>query len=324
MCEDPFRARLLGQGLDANQRVINLETILPRSSALRVIAFLFAGVLIIGAVATQAGATDAPQPTNPSANLSPFPDFLASGLCSDTGGATTCTNPCVRIVGSSASRHAALPIASGSPACTASILLALNAARSHEGLSALTLPSNWSRLNPPEQTFVIVDIERTARGLPPYLGLNRQLRSAAQSAAVHEVDPNYATNFRAGRDAQGVLGMGSTLAVGYTPLEADYVWMYQDGWGGSVSATPNAACTSARARGCWGHRDELLGYDGTYNFGVGMHCTTCEMGTGFAVVNGMGSLTTLIELPAGAPPSMYFTWAKNVVPFLAPVHSHAK
>jgi hypothetical protein len=166
-------------------------------------------------------------------------------------------------------------------------------------------------------------MERTARGLPPYLGLNRQLRSVAQSAAVHEVDPNYATNFRAGRDAEGVLGMGSTLAVGYTPLEADYVWMYQDGWGGSASATPNAACTSAGAPACWGHRDELLGYDGTYNFGVGMHCSTCEMGTGFAVVNGSASITSLIELPAGSPPPMYFTWAKSVVPFLAPAHSHA-
>ncbi len=272
---------------------------MPRSSALRVIAFLFTGVLIIGAVATQAGATTAPQPKNPSANLSPFPDFLASGLCSDTGGATTCTNPCVRIVGSSASRHAALPIASGSPACTASILLAMNAARSHEGLPTLVLPSNWSRLNPPEQIFVIVDMERTARGLPPYLGLNRQLRSAAQSAAVHEVDPNYATNFLSGRDAQGVLGMGSTPQWD-TRLRSRLRLDVRRRLGRrSASATPNAACTSAGAPGCWGHRDELLGYDGTYNFGVGLHCTTCEVGTGFAIVNGRGSSPGSHRAPVG-------------------------
>jgi hypothetical protein len=35
-------------------------------------------------------------------------------------------------------------------------------------------------------------------------------------------------------------------------------------------------------------------------------------------VNGTGSFTSLIELPAGSPPPMYFTWAKNVLPFLAP------
>ena len=138
------------------------------------------------------------------------------------------------------------------------------------------------------------------------------------AAAQHEADPAYAKGFRTGLDPEGVPGMGATLAMGYTTLEADYVWMYEDGWGGNTSLTPNLACTFAGALGCWGHRDQLLGYDGTYNFGVGLHCTTCEMGTGFAVVNGTGSFTSRIELPAGSPPPMYFTWAKNVVPFLAP------
>ena len=168
---------------------------------------------------------------------------------------------------------------------------------------------------------MIVDLERTARGLPPYLGLNRKLHAAAQSAAARASDPNFASGFAAGLDPEGVRGMGGTLAMGYTTLEADYTWMYEDGWGGSSSATPNLACTFAGALGCWGHRDQLLGYDGTYNFGVGLHCTTCEMGTGFAVVNGTGSFTSLIELPAGSPPPMYFTWAKNVLPFLAPSES---
>src|ERR1700733_1345968 len=57
------------------------------------------------------------------------------------------------------------------------------------------------------------------------------------------------------------------------------------------------ACTAAGALGCWGHRDQLLGDDGTYNFGVGLHCTTCDMGTGSAIVNGSSSFTSLIELP---------------------------
>jgi hypothetical protein len=197
------------------------------------------------------------------------------------------------------------------------VLRALNSARAIEGLPAIELPSNWFNLKPQEQLFVIVDLERTARGLPPYLGLNRQLHAAAQSAAAHEADPVYARNFAVGLDPEGVRGMGGTLALGYTTLEADYVWMYEDGWGGSSSRTPNLACTSPGALGCWGHRDQLLGFDGTFNFGVGLHCTTCEMGTGFAVVNGTGSFTSLIELPAGSPPPMYFTWATNVVPFLA-------
>jgi hypothetical protein len=284
---------------------------------MRAAGVLLTGMLVVGAVATPIGASGILPPDNPIANLAPAPNFLSSGICHETSVATPCTNPCVRTVGQGANRRAVFPSFSGTPTCTQFVLRALNSARSDEDLPAIVLPTNWFQLNPQEQIFVIVDLERTARGLPPYLGLNRQLHAAAQSAAVHGTDPGYAKGFRTGLDPEGVSGMGSTVATGYTTLEADYAWMYEDGWGGSPSSTSNVACTFAGALGCWGHRDELLGFDGTYNFGVGLHCTTCEMGTGFAIVNGTGSFTSLIELPAGNPPPMYFTWAKNVVPYLA-------
>lgn len=267
--------------------------------------------------ATPVEATGILPPSNPSTNLAPTPNFLSSGLCRDSSAALPCTNPCVRLLGPKSNRRPVFPAFSGTSSCTAYVLRAVNAARSNEGLPAVVLPTNWMSLRPQEQLFVIVDLERTDRGLPPYLGLNRQLHAEAQSAAAREVDPSYARNFRVGLDPQGVRGMGSTFATGYTTLEADYLWMYEDGWGGSTTSTSNVACTFLGALGCWGHRDQLLGYDGTYNFGVGLRCTKCEMGTGFAIVNGIGSFTSLIELPAGSPPPMYFTWAKNVVPFLA-------
>lgn len=273
-------------------------------------------MLMVGAVATPIGATGILPPDNPIANLSPSPNFLSSGLCHETSVATPCTNPCMRLVGTGANRHPIFPAFNGTPTCTEFVLRALNVARSDEDLPTIALPTNWFQLKPQEQLFVLVDLERTARNLPPYLGLNRQLHTAAQSAATHETDPAYAKGFHTGLDAEGVPGMGATLATGYTSLEADYVWMYEDGWGGSSSLTPNINCTFAGALGCWGHRDQLLGFDGTNNFGVGLYCTTCEMGTGFAVVNGTGSFTSLIELPGGNPPPMYFTWAKNVVPYL--------
>jgi hypothetical protein len=272
---------------------------------------------MVGAVVTPVGAAGILPPNNPVANLAPAPNFLSSGFCHQGSSATPCTNPCVRLIGPSSNPRPQFPAFNGSPSCTTFVLRALNAARSDEGLPAMLLPTNWYRLKPQEQIFVIVNLERTARGLPPYLGLNRQLHAAAQSAAVRTTDPGYAPGFRAGLDPQGVRGMGAVLAMGYTPLEADYVWMYDDGWGGASSLTPNLACTFVGALGCWGHRDQLLGFDGSYNFGVGLHCTKCEMGTGFAIVDGSGSFTGLIELPAGSPPPMYFTWAKNVVPFLA-------
>jgi len=289
-----------------------------RITVLRGLGILTTGALVIGALASPVAASGILPPNNPTANVLPSPNFLSSGSCQANAVAAPCSNPCVRLVGGSSNLHPQFPAFDGSPSCTKFILRALNNARYDEGLPPIVLPTNWYRLRPQEQIFVIVDLERTARGLPPYLGLNRQMHAAAQSAAAHETDPAYATGFAAGLDPQGVRGMGSSLAMGYAVLEADYVWMYDDGWGGATSLTPNLACTFDGALGCWGHRDQLLGFDGRYNFGVGLHCTKCEMGTGFAIVNHTGSFTGLVELPAGSPPPMYFTWAKDVVPYLTP------
>jgi hypothetical protein len=290
-------------------------------TVMRVAGVLLTGLMMVGAVTTPVGATGTLPPDNPAFNLAPTPNFLSSGACHASSSATPCSNPCVRMTGPRQSQRIAFPSFSGTPSCTQFVLRALNVARASEDLPAIVLPTNWYRLKPQEQLFVIVDLERTARGLPPYLGLNRRLHAEAQSSAVNLSDPTFAKGFAAGLDAEGVRGMGGTMSTGYSTLEADYIWMYEDGWGGSSSLTPNVACTGAGALGCWGHRDQLLGYDGTYNFGVGLHCSTCEMGTGFAVVDGTGSFTSLIELPAGSPPPMYFTWAKNVAPFLTPSES---
>jgi hypothetical protein len=40
----------------------------------------------------------------------------------------------------------------------------------------------------------------------------------------------------------------------YTPLGADFAWMYNDGYGGT-----NADCTTPSGASCWGHRDLILG-----------------------------------------------------------------
>ena len=110
--------------------------------------------------------------------------------------------------------------------------------------------------------------------------------------------------------------MGGAWASGFTTLGADFGWMYADGWGGDLAATPNLACTSPRAAGCWAHRDELLGYDPRFNPGVGLRCRDCEMGTGFATRHGEASFTDLVELPARGAPPLTFTWARDVLPFL--------
>jgi hypothetical protein len=259
-------------------------------------------------------ATRVPQSIpNPAANIAPNPNFLQTGHCTFANGVWGCDNPCV--VGSATALS--WPGFTNGAACTNYVLQAINNARADEGVRPMVLPNNWYSLTTAEQLFVVADLERTARGLPAYVGINSALSANAQHAAATDNDPSVAAGFPMGNDAQGSAGFGGAWSGGFDVLAADYVWMYDDAWSGSVAATSNVACTSAHAVGCWAHRDELLGSDPGYNPGVGLGCTTCEMGTGFAMVNGHASYADLIELPQGALPPMTFTWANNVLPNLS-------
>jgi hypothetical protein len=200
-------------------------------------------------------------------------------------------------------------------ACTTSTLAMINAAHAKEHVLPMALPRNWSRLTVPEQLFVVADLERVDRELPPYLGLNAKLSRSAETAAKKEEDPDAAAGFSEARSGFGV-GAGATWAGDQSVLLASYDWMYVDGWGGP-HATSNIDCTNARSSGCWGHRDQLLGSDPPRGSYVGLECATCEMGSGYALFKGSwGSFTDLVELPSGAPPAMTFTWAVNVLPYL--------
>jgi len=113
----------------------------------------------------------------------------------------------------------------------------------------MALPSNWFSLTIPEQLFVVADLERTARGLPPYVGINAALSADAQHAAATNNDPSIALGFPIANDAQGLPGFGGAWAGGFNVLAADYIWMYDDTWGGSAAKTSNVACTSVGSAG---------------------------------------------------------------------------
>lgn len=248
--------------------------------------------------------------SNPRSNVTPTPNFEYTGPCSGAPGAWHCANPCV-------TTSLTFPAHTDAPSCDAYVLKALDAARAGEHLDAVSLPSNWFSLTDPEQLFVLADLERTARGLPPYLGLNAQLSAAAQLAANADSDPALAPGFAVAHDRSGAPLMGAAWASGMTTLGSDFLWMYADGWGDSPSGTPNTACTSPGAAGCWAHRDALLGADSGSRASVGLDCANCEMGTGFSVRGGTGSYVDLLERPAHGAPAMTFTWARDVAPYLA-------
>jgi hypothetical protein len=253
-------------------------------------------------------------PANPVGNILSNPNLFSSGTCSLIGTLlSNCQNPCA----DGATAGGLWPILVETLGCTNYSLESVNNAAAQEGVSPMTLPSNFTSLSVPEQLFVVADLERVDRGLPPYLGLVPALSDAAQQAAVSLADPQVPAGFPVAIDGSGYTMMGGAWAGGYqSVLGADYAWMYDDGWGGSPGNTSNIACTSATAAGCWGHRDELLGSDPGFNPGVGLACSDCVMGAGYAsaqtnppAASGLSSsYTDLVVAPAGPVPAMTYTW----------------
>jgi hypothetical protein len=283
--------------------------------ARRVTAIVTLVGIVVALTSSPAASSGILPGANPARNITPSPDFVASGACTRSAGVWHCANPCV-------TPSLSFPSYTNSSSCTSFVLRAINRARRREGVARMTLPTNFLQLTVAEQLFVLADLERTARGLAPYLGLNAALTREAQRAADNGGDPSLAPGFAVGLDKQGYDAMGGAWSSGFSPLNADYFWMYEDGWGGSAARTFNSSCTSSGAAACWAHRDQLLGYDPRFNPGVGLGCRTCEMGTGFSLAGSSSSFVDLIEMPASRAPAMTFTWAHNVVPYLTR-HAHA-
>ena len=139
------------------------------------------------------------------------------------------------------------PVDDTSTGCIDSVLHNINYARSLEGLGSLVLPSDYASDSVPVQQLIITDEERGDRGLAEFAGLDPLLNAAAQTAAAASADPAPPSGYL-------YYGAASIFAQDYTPLGADYAWMYNDGYGGT-----NLLCTSQSDPGCWGHRDNILG-----------------------------------------------------------------
>jgi len=118
------------------------------------------------------------------------------------------------------------------PASSPDLELATDQARADEGLAPLAFDQGaFDALSTPEQTFVIENLERTARGLAPFSAMTAQLDTIAQAAAGAASDPSFPTTLSGGGP---VLAGGGIWAGGWSSaLAASYEWMYQDGWGGS-------------------------------------------------------------------------------------------
>jgi hypothetical protein len=151
----------------------------------------------------------------------------------------------------------ALPISNCSSAiddtsatCTNAMLYDIDVGRNDEGLGPLILPSNYASLTQAEQNLALVNLERTARGLPPEHGLVPCLNDAAQVGANGHTDPVVDPVAGCSAPMAGYEGNWSNMP---TPLESDFLLVYDDGLN-----SPNEFCSSSDTTDCWGHRDNIL------------------------------------------------------------------
>lgn len=268
---------------------------------------------------------------NPPANVAPNPNYnhcAASGLC-------TAGPPCYT---------PDFAPAFASPECEQAELEAIDGARARESVGPMHLPSDFNSLSENEQLLVVIDLERVDRGLPPFAGVVASLSSLAQRgtqvsgqpAGTFE-DPTLPHGFSVGSgtafayschstgshgDAcDGSGNPGASIAAGgeIGVLDADYNWMYDDGYGGT-----NVDCTTPAVPACWGHRDNILGLyptrtrfmSGTRNSAlsiVSARRAVPVMGAGSLQPNGdaqQGAWTAIFASVTGKAPAFVYTWAQ--------------
>jgi hypothetical protein len=134
-------------------------------------------------------------------------------------------------------------------------LSSIDAARAQEGVGSMNInESELASLPIDEQLLTVINDERIDRGLPPIDDVTSQLDGYAQAGADAGGDPSFPSTLTGGAP---ITYGGSVWAGGLTSvLEADYYWMYADGWSGT--STTNVACGGLAGSECWGHRDIIL------------------------------------------------------------------
>jgi hypothetical protein len=268
---------------------------------------------------------------NPPANVVPAPNYdrcTASGFCS---AGPPCYTP-------------DFAPAFASPACEQDELAAIDRARAKEGVGPMYLPSDFDSLSGDEQLLVVIDLERVGRGLPPFAGIVASLDSIAQRgtqvsgqpAGAFEdptfpfgfsVDSGSAFAYRCHSNGWGSGACdgsgypGASLAAGelISVLDADYHWMYDDGYGG-----PNVDCMTPTAAACWGHRDNILGLyptrtrfiSGSWDSPVSIVSSRRAvpvMGAGSLQPEGggpQGNGTAILASITGKMPAFVYSWAQ--------------
>jgi hypothetical protein len=183
-------------------------------------------------------------------------------------------------------------------------LSSIDSARAQEGVGPMgVVESQFDSLPVTEQLFIALNDERIDRGLAPVSYMTTQLNSYAQSGADGGTDPSFPPTVTGGAP---VTYGGSVWAGGLSNvLEADYYWMYEDGWGGAL--TSNIACNLLALSSCWDHRDVILSSYPACPTGP----PVLSMGAAYSPTgSAAGSLAAIIVSSCAPPTDVTMTWSQ--------------
>jgi hypothetical protein len=194
---------------------------------------VFCGLLVAGCGATASIHISTPSPAgtaNPSPTLFDTANPTGSDNSLAAGVAAACNSPRTTVDG-----------------CETASYSALAAARSGEAIFAKALPSDFWTLPYSEQTLILVNGERTARGFPPVTlssALNVIASAGARSDSVPKVlnpDSGGSSNWSGARNT----------------VYDDFLMMYADGYP-NPAGTVIPGCRAAVTSGCWRQRENIL------------------------------------------------------------------
>ncbi len=191
-----------------------------------------------------------------------------------------------------------------SAGCVAAALDAINHAPALEGVRPMALPAGFAQMSTPDQLFVVINLERVDRGLPPFRGLTTALNRNAQRGADDAGDPPDAGRRYALDDSEWAGGS-------VNGLDADYGWMYDDGYDSG-----NLDCVHRGDAGCWGHRKGILDDFGT---GPGLVMGAAVDPSSDTHSGDIGGTSMAVALAAAdTPPQSYIVTWSQVVAALPP------
>ena len=132
--------------------------------------------------------------------------------------------------------------------CIDAVVYYLDKARSRVHLPPYALPANFPTLSPPQQLFILVNLDRVQYGLQPISGMTAHLSHAALVSGVWRADDPHPSN----TTGLNTWWPGWAGAFYNAPMAYE-TWVWNDGLGST-----NPRCTPSDHSRCWGHRHSVL------------------------------------------------------------------